>query len=215
MEKVPSSVTESMKKITVFIDESGTLPDPKDKIIVVAAVATEAPETIDAIIKLVKKKGLKKQSGELKFYTAGERTKIAFFDNIAKEKFDIFILAVDKMGRKISDKPEHFALLAWLLLSDILNFSHINEIIFDRHFFRKSDTEKFNKQLSDLLGIDCDIKHVDSIKNKRINIADMVAGAVLAKETNKDPRFYEMITNRIISYKKLNWKEAKRKLFGR
>jgi len=65
-----------MKKVTIYIDESGTLPDPNDKLVVVAAVGTPSPERIDIILKQAKKKtSLKKSTGELKFYTAGDKTK--------------------------------------------------------------------------------------------------------------------------------------------
>lgn len=98
-----------MGRLSVFIDESGTLPDPHDKIIVVAAVVAEHPERIDSILKRAKKTGkLRKQTGELKFYTAGDKTKFAFFEMFAKENFTLFVLAVDKVGRKIKDTPQHF-----------------------------------------------------------------------------------------------------------
>ena len=45
-----------MKKVTIYIDESGTLPDPNDKLVVVAAVGTPSPERIDIILKQAKKK---------------------------------------------------------------------------------------------------------------------------------------------------------------
>ena len=32
--------------MTVFIDESGTLPDPKDRVVIVAAVGTATPRKI-------------------------------------------------------------------------------------------------------------------------------------------------------------------------
>lgn len=176
-----------MAKFTIFIDESGTLPDIKDKVIVVAAVGTNTPEVIDKIFKSLQKKGkLRKQTGELKFYTAGEKTKQLFFEKIAKESIDIFVLEVEKMGRKIPDTPEHFALLCWLLLNDVFSFySDIQKIIFDRHFSRDYDTEQFNKFLMHLLPQVGDIQHVDSKQEKRVNIADMIAGAVLASETGK------------------------------
>lgn len=203
-----------MSKITVFIDESGTLPDPKDTVIVIAAVTTSSPQKLDILLNKIKKKGgLRRKTGELKFYTAGDKTKKAFFEKLAKEEVTLFILTVEKMGRKIPDTPEHFALLCWLLLSDVLSFYPITEIIFDRHFFKKSDIQKFNKILTELLDVEFHIIHVDSIKYKRVNVADMVAGAVFAKETGKNEQFYTMIEKRIISYKKLNWVEAKRRLF--
>jgi len=205
-----------MKNITIFIDESGTLPDPKDKVIIVAAVGVGSPEKIETIIKAVRKRGkFKKLTGEVKYYTVGEKGKRLFFEKIVKENFDIFILTVEKMGRSIPDTPEHFGILSGLLLENVFAFySQIREIIFDRHFHRDKDIEKFNQVLGKFLGRDLPkIHHVDSKRDKKVNIADMIAGAVLAKETGKDKRFYEMFRKRIVSETRLNWPEAKRRLF--
>ena len=99
-------------KITIFIDESGTLPDINDKVIVVAAVGTENPEIINHIFKIVKNKEKpRKQTGEIKFYTSGNKTKKIFFENMNKSDFKIFILEVEKSGSIIHDTPNHFALL--------------------------------------------------------------------------------------------------------
>lgn len=176
-----------MKTIIIVVDESGTLPDVKDKVIVVAAVGTKTPDAIERVLKSAHKKGrLRKQTGELKFYTAGDKTKLLFFQKIAEENIDIFVLIVEKMGRKIPDTPQHFAILCWLLLTDVFNFySDIKEVVFDRHFSRVYDTERFNQILSRLLPSIPTMKHVDSKKYKKVNIADMVAGATLANETNK------------------------------
>ena len=42
------------KNITIYIDESGTLPDPKDKVVIVAAVGTSSTTQITKIIKSIK-----------------------------------------------------------------------------------------------------------------------------------------------------------------
>ena len=204
-------------KTTIFIDESGTLPDIKDKVIIIAAVGTNASEVIEKVLKSAQKKGkLREQTGELKFYTAGEKTKLLFFKKLTKENIDIFVLIVEKMGRKIPDTPEHFAILCWLLLNDVLSFySEISEVIFDRHFSRDYDIEKFNLILNKFLPTSLTIKHVDSRKDKRVNIADMVAGAALAYETEKNTDYYRMIKKQIISEKRLNWAEGKRKFLAK
>ena len=204
-----------MGRITIFVDESGTLPDPKDTVIVIAAVATANPTGFATIIKEVqKKKKLRKQTGELKFYTSGEKTKQLVLKKIAREQAAIFVLIVDKMGRKIKDTPEHFAILCWLLLIDIIGFYKEGiEVVFDRHFSQKSDIAKFNQQLQQLLNKKLRIERVDSKKDKRVNIADMVAGAVLAKETGKSSQFYKLIEKQTVSEKRINWAEAKRRIY--
>ncbi|MDP3954798.1 MAG: DUF3800 domain-containing protein [bacterium] len=205
-----------MAKITVFIDESGTLPDPKDKIIVVAAVGVYSPRKIDEILKTVRKRGrFKRITGEIKFYTAGEKSKFLFFEKIVEENFDIFVLTVDKIGRKIEDTPENFAVICGLLLQSVFAFyPNVREIIFDRHFHKDKDIEKFNKTLNDFLKRKLPkIDHVYSQRNKEVNVADMVAGAILAKETGEDPRFYKIFKGRIVTEARVNWPEAKRRLF--
>lgn len=201
-------MAKKIRNIVLFVDESGTLPDPKDKVVIVAAVGTYSPR---------KKGKFKKPTGEIKFYTVGDKSKSLFFQKITDKGFDIFILTVEKMGRAVPDTPEHFGILCGLLLKDVFAFyPQIWEIVFDRHFHKDEDVEKFNQALKKFLGRDLPkISHVDSKKNKKVNIADMVAGAVLAKETGKDERFYEMFKKRIVSESRLNWPEAKRKLFER
>ena len=204
-------------KTTIFIDESGTLPDIKDKVIIVAAVGTNKPVLVEKVLKVVQKKGkLRKQTGELKFYTAGEKTKLLFFKKLTKENIDIFVLIVEKMGRKIPETPEHFAILCWLLLNDVLSFYvDVSEVIFDRHFSQNYDIEKFNLVINKFLPNSLTIKHVDSKKDKRVNIADMVAGAVLAYETGKNIEYYKMLEKQIISEKRINWAEGKRKFLAK
>lgn len=207
-----------MKDVILFVDESGTLPDPKDKIIVVAAVGVYSPRKIDEILKTVRKRGrFKRPTGEIKFYTAGEKSKILFFEKIVEENFDIFVLIVDKIGRKIEDTPENFAVICGLLLQNVFAFyPNVREIVFDRHFHKDKDIEKFNKTLNDFLKKKLPkIDHVDSQKNKAVNVADMVAGAILAKETGKDSRFYKIFKGRIVTEARVNWPETKRRLFGK
>lgn len=206
-----------MTGITVFVDESGTLPDPKDRVIVVAAVGTDSPEKLDLLFKQLLERGkLKKPASELKFYTSGDKTKIAFFEKIAHENFAIFVLTVEKMGRKIADTPEHFAILCWLLLDDVLNlYQNVTSIIFDRHFSSDVDVDRFNKALTRLLNKEVDLKHVGSDQEKRVNVADMIAGAVLAKQTGKTAKFYEIFEKEVISFKTLNWVEVKKRYINK
>lgn len=205
-----------MHKAIVYIDESGTLPDPADTVVVVAAVGSVAPERIDAIFKRVKKKAaFTKRSGEVKYYTAGEKTKLLFFSLLVKEDVTICVLVVNKMGRKIPDTPEHYAALCLVLLEDVIRLTpKIREIRFDRHFSRKTDTDVFNALMRAFVGADVPIRHVDSIEDKRVNIADMVAGAILASETSRDSRFSDMIKRKISRVRRIDWRVVKERLLA-
>lgn len=203
-----------MKPI-IYIDESGTLPDVRDRVIVVAAVGAVDLQEINSLFKLIQKKRISKEKPlELKFYKAGLKTKNLFFEKLSRLEVDIFILTVEKMGRRIPDTPDHFATLCGILISEIVNFyTGIQKIVFDRHFQRNIDQNKFNKVLMDFLNNkDLILEHVNSKQNEVVNVADMVAGAVLSKETGKENSFYEIIKDKVVSEIKLNWPEAKRKL---
>jgi hypothetical protein len=209
-----------MKKITIFIDESGTLPDPKDKVVIVAAVGTEAPHKLVEVIKSIRKylKSKKNISNEIKFYRSGENTKVKYLNALVKRPIGIFILTVEKNNQRIIDTPENFATLCWILLSECLLFykeNAIGEIIFDKHFHKESYQKKFDKILISLLGKKLLILHVDSKKDSRISAADMIAGSILWYRTGKSNRFYQLFKKQIVAEIVINWKEAKRKFFDK
>lgn len=204
-------------KTTIFIDESGTLPDTQDQVIVVAAVGVQIPNLIDRLFNQTSKQLRKNiKLSEIKFYTAGDKTKEQFFKNLIKEDLGIFVLIVDKKGRSIPDTPQHFALLCWLLLSEVVNFyPQIKEVIFDRHFQQKQDLENFGSLLEQLLETTMTFKHVDSQQFKQVNVADMIAGATLSKIRGKNNKFYEVFKDKIISEITINWPEVKRRFFDK
>lgn len=209
-----------MKKISIFIDESGTLPDIKDKVIVLAAVgSTNSGEILD-IIKSLRKdlKNKKELTEEIKFYNSGQKTKTKFLTELSNTQIEIFVLILDKNKQKIPDTPQNYAILSWLLIQECMVFykkEDIEELIFDRHFQRDIDIKKFNELFYDLLKIRLPISDVNSKENSLVNIADMIAGAVFSNKTGKSDKFYKIIKNRIISEVTLNWKEGKRKIFAK
>ena len=48
-------------KYTIFVDESGTLPDPSDLVVVVAAVGTDLSQRLSQITVTIRKQIAKKQ----------------------------------------------------------------------------------------------------------------------------------------------------------
>lgn len=196
--------------IYIFIDESGTLPDPNDRRVVLVAVAADNREIFTEIYKKMPKI---RKARELKFYSAGEKTKEAYLNNLAKENVAIFTLAVDKKSQKIADTPANYAVLSWLLLLDCLAYYRNDELklVFDRHFHRRVDENSFFKTLQKLLGRKCGLESADSRKETGITAADFVAGAFLYSQNGKSTQFYKIIEKKIISEKVVNWKEAKKK----
>lgn len=201
-----------IKEIFIYVDESGTLPDPNGPVIVIAAVATSATNQLLLPKKLSTKPLSKNKTGELKFYGSGANTKRKFLTILSELDVQIFALVLEKHSQKIPDTPENFATICSLILYDCLNYYHdsLISIIFDRHFHNPLDREKFNAIIRKLTKKEINISHVDSLKEPAVNTADMVAGSLLWKQTGKDDQFYKIIKNRIVEEKIINWKEAKK-----
>ncbi len=198
-------------KVTIFIDESGTLPDPKDPVVIVAAIGTEAPQKIAKITQKIRKRQTLKNVSEIKFYRAGEKTKIKFLKLLIENKPEIFVLITEKEGKSIPDTPENFAVLCWQLIEECLPYYNqkLLEVVFDRHFYRKIDQSRFDQILCQLTPRALIINHLDSQKNPAINSADMVAGSVLWEKTGKDGQFYRLIKPKITVEKTVKWKAIK------
>ncbi|MDI6602733.1 MAG: DUF3800 domain-containing protein [Patescibacteria group bacterium] len=213
--------TRIKKEYYVLIDESGTLPDPKDKFIAIAGVGLkkikEGENLISRILKLLRERKIKIK--EVKFYYAGERTRKQILSGIVLANFEIFAVIIDKKRRNIVDIPENFALLVSELINEINLWQPVKslKIIIDRHFQKKIDEKNFNKFLQKNLkrNLICSIQHVDSQQNFIINLADFVAGAILAKYNKNNLQFYNIIKDHILLEKIINWPELKRKSLGK
>lgn len=205
-------------RTTIFIDESGTLPDVSDSVIVLAAVSAQS-EILRQLRKIAKESRTHSKNprsqNEIKFYSAGKRTKTFFLTKLASLDVQLFALVVEKEHQKIADTPENFALLLWVLLEDYFLFNTDSEpiIIIDKHFHRESDRMRFDTTVSELLGKKLQLQHVDSLEEPGINVADMVAGSLLWKRVGKDVSFAQLISIRMSSEHVIRWKELKKKVF--
>ena len=201
----------------ILVDESGTLPDPKDQFIVIAGIRLrkikEARNLISRILKSLRQRKIRIK--EVKFYYAGEQTKRQILSGIISAGFEIFVVIVDKKRRKISDTPENFALLVGELISeiDLWQPKRNLKILIDKHFHRKADEKDFNKFLQENIkkALSYSIQHIDSQQDFIINLADFVAGAILAKYNKNNVQFYNIIKESILLEKIVNWPELKRR----
>ncbi|MEK7164772.1 MAG: DUF3800 domain-containing protein [Patescibacteria group bacterium] len=204
----------------IFIDESGTLPDKNDPVVVLAAVGANAPETLERVGQRVRKEIWSRKNPEIipeiKFYRAGDRTRLRYLEELAKSDVDIFVLIADKRGQSIPDDPENYAALCYVLLEECLLFyqESLEEVVFDRHFHKQSDQDAFNAILSKLIKRPIPFSHVDSRENPAVNAADMIAGSLLYKYSGKDSKFYNSIKNRIMMETVIHWKEAKQRFIN-
>lgn len=184
--------------MVVFIDESGTLPDISDKYIVLAALVASNPKGLEKILPKFRKKTppkgsrkKEKQVREFKFHYVGEITRRRVLEEIISKDVRIYLLAVDKMGRKIKDNPENYGKLVKNLTFYLIKKENPKEILIDKHFGNKSDRVNFQQ--------------VDSVADPRIDLADFVAGATLRKLRADDETFYNIISPKIIWEKIKDW----------
>ena len=109
------------KQYYILIDESGTLPDPRDKFIIIAGIATDVIKNANVLVAraLESLRQRKVKIKEVKFYYAGDQTKRQILSGIVSEGLEVFLIAIDKKGRKVPDNPENFALLVGELIKEV------------------------------------------------------------------------------------------------
>lgn len=205
------------KQYYILIDESGTLPDPRDTYIVIAAVGLEdikeGKHVVSKVLQSLRER--KVRIAELKFYYAGEQTKRRMLSGIILAGFQVFALIVDKQERKISDTPENFALLISELIREVSLWRSKQEfsILIDRHFHKRKDEDKFNRLLREYVSknIRYEIQHVNSQQNFVVNLADFAAGAILTKYSKDTFLFSDIIKKNIVAEKIVSWPELKKK----
>lgn len=199
--------------MVIFIDESGTLPDVTDRYIVLAALVASNPQGLERILpKFRKKTPLKgarkkeKKAPEFKFHYVGDITRRKVLEEIISKDVKIYLLVVDKMGRKIADTPQNYGKLVKNLISKLIRMENPKQIYLDKHFGSKSDTEKLEFIL-DSISDKVSFLQVDSVADPRIDLADFVAGAVLRKFRANDKTFYKIISAKIAWEKTKKWNE--------
>lgn len=197
--------------MVIFIDESGTLPDISDRYIVLAALVASNPRNLEKILpkfrKKIPSKGSRKkekQVREFKFHYVGDITRRRVLEEIISKNVKIYVLVVNKMGRKIKDNPENYGKLVKSLATTLIKKENPREIYIDKHFGIKSDSEKLQSFLDTING-QVKFKQVDSVVDSRIDLADFIAGATLRKLRTKDKTFYNIILSKIVWEKTKDW----------
>lgn len=204
---------EANLKTIIFIDESGTLPDNRDKFIVLAALVSIDSISLSKILpkfrKKLPKKGTRKKElavPELKFHYAGSITRKKVLENLAEEKIKIYALIVNKLNRKIADTPENYSKLLKALLKLISAKEKFSTVHVDKHFNSKLKIEMLqNKIKKDFPQVD--ILQTDSRIDSRIDLADFIAGAFLRKFNLNDMDFTDIISSKIVEEKLVKWNE--------
>lgn len=176
------------------LDESGSLPDPAQPVVVVAALVVEATAlgSLRPVLPRIRKrlnqrrKRGKKVTEEFKFETlCGHRefrTVGRVLAAIRRSSCKRVIVRVNKGNREIQDDPINYAILIGETVRRCRNnFPHV-QFVFDRHYLA-SEFDKMqtvNHTLAQLVGEPLDILHKDSQDRAYpgLGLVDFVAGTV-------------------------------------
>lgn len=200
-----------------IIDESGRMYDPNDRFIVFAAVVTNSLVGLDKIIPSVRKRLSKKiRLAEIKFSTTGDRTRNKVFEEIVKKNLKLFVLVIDKEGRKIKDNVENYSLLVSILLREIFKvYSETPHILIDKHFSFITQRENFNNLLQKRLNKELFIEHLDSQQNTIVSLPDFVSGAFRVAFTRDNNRFVEVVEKLVKKKVVTTWRNLYQKTKAR
>lgn len=213
----------ALRTLHIYQDESGSLADADNRVVIIALVTTLDPWSLRFIVKKVHKKFLAqkgkryKERGlkEFKYATTfrKEREKIL---NILKNKdVEIFALNIKKGDKKIADSPLNYGLALSEILEALLRHYQDNdfefELVLDRHYTQKRQLEKLEKVMEKNLNTSLKPIHADSKANPFIALTDFVAG-VLREEFDKgDNALSSIISEKVIFKEEILWQDLKKK----
>ncbi|MBI3361606.1 MAG: hypothetical protein HY023_10920, partial [Chloroflexi bacterium] len=92
--------------VFIFGDESGTLVDPYDPVVVVALIVTTRPESLKSIIsrawrKYTARKGKRRPISEFKFHRVEEIDRQQVLSALSRTQIELAVLVVEKGDQQI------------------------------------------------------------------------------------------------------------------
>ncbi len=200
----------------IYVDESGSLADPRDTIVTLAAIKTGAPESLRWIIRRVRRETRRKQPkqsppSELKFYTTTESIRIAVLEALAREKVAIYAVSVFKGAQIIPHTPINYAImLSELLRACGVEHEPIAQIVLDSPFNTPQQRSQLTTAVRNALDLDTEFVYVDSRKSGQVQLADFVVGAIRARHMGGHWIPYQFIQPRMQSDRLVRWKTLRR-----
>jgi len=205
----------------IYVDESGSLADPRDTIVTLAAIKTLSPESLRWIIRRVmrdvyQKQPKQKASAEFKFYTTTENARVAVLEALARERVAIYAVSVFKGAQIIPHIPANYAImLSQLLRACGVEHEPIAQIALDSPFNTPRQRAQLTTAVQGVLDLDTELVYVDSRKSPQVQLADFVAGAVRAQHMGGHWIPYQFIQPRMRSDQLVRWKTLRREWLER
>jgi len=197
-------------KLHIFIDESGDLGRKGSKYFVLAAVVSENPQELAAIIKRAKKYRMKKKFRKLPEFKANysdRPTRERILRGLCKTSSKIYALVIEKAQMHEGlwgAKERFFNFLCGVLLRIIAKNTPDVVIVFDRRTGNHAMLEDINAYVARKIHeINCKINvvisHELSHESAPLQVADFACWAVHRKYEAGDNSYYSIIAPLIVN----------------
>lgn len=201
-----------------FIDESGTVGSEKGtNSFVVVLASVEQPRVLELPVRRTLKKYGRLSSGELKASNVEKTATLRMLHEIAKQDISITAVIVDQttIVQSPSSAEEIYKRAATLAIYRLVEKFSTVHITLDRRYTKVSlrdELEQYiRKGIQDLQQKVVLIRQESSYIHKELQAVDAIAWAFFQKYERGDPRYYDIIADKIIAeevIREKNWKNG-------
>lgn len=202
----------------LYLDESGNLADELPYTIVATLGGDRTTrKKISRVPKKVRQRIMDKklsQVPELKFHDSTETIRKRFLSYLPKYDPAIYVLSLDKEGRRVEDSPGNYGIVIGELLrraTGSLGRDRI-DLTLDKKYTKPQDREKLEEVLDWTLApeeVEISVSHLEGEQENLLQVADFVAGAFLQRYAFEEDKYYEIFSGSVVLEATVKWTELK------
>jgi len=191
----------------VYIDESGDLGSKKSSsnYFVLAGIMVDKPKKLDNLIKNTYRKYKKiHKMNEIKGTTTPSDVKKDIIKRLNKIDYQTFIAVFNKQNMYKIDYNHNINVLYDILASELAKLIPVEDrtTIFIDKTKNKNQINNFNKlfesKLNNVKNYPVEIKHVNSVNYKGLQIADLISWSSFQAAEHGNPEFIKIVENKLV-----------------